>query len=190
MVNQPAAELPPNPATDPRSVKDTYAEFEVFGLTKNQMAFLCAYVECCGRIFGAARACGMNASSHYHWIKDFPVYAEAFALAKQYAADNLLDHATRRAADGVDEMIFYKGEPCGVKTNYSDSLMIMLLKGEFPEKYADRNISRIGNLANEVLKLDPGREKLQDSQIDEFLERADQLEVMLKTQIIENQNRK
>ena len=186
MAKQPTVELPPNTAPDPRQAKGIYAEFEALGLTAHQMAFLCAYIEGCGRIFGAANAVGMNASGHYHWLKDFPVYAEAFELAKRYAADNLLDHATRRAADGVDEIIFFKGEPCGVKTNYSDRLMALLLKGEFPEKYADRNISRIGNLANEVLKLDPGRDKLSDTQIDEFLEKAAQLEVMLKTQAIEN----
>lgn len=50
----------------------------------------------------------------------------------------LEDEAHRRAFDGVDEPVFYKGEDCGAVKKYSDTLAIFLLKAHAPEKYRER----------------------------------------------------
>jgi len=34
--------------------------------------------------------------------------------------------------------VYYQGKPCGVVTEYSDTLLIFLMKGAMPEKYKDR----------------------------------------------------
>jgi hypothetical protein len=64
------------------------------------------------------------------------------------AADALEAEAIRRAFEGQEEPTgWYKGQPGGYVRRYSDTLLIFLLKGAKPEKYADRMELR-GSLAN------------------------------------------
>jgi hypothetical protein len=170
-----------NPLPDNRNCQKAYQEFLELRLTSSQVAYLCAYIENCGRVFAAGRAAGLSAAAHYKWLKTDEKYVSAFALAKQLAADNLLDQATRRAVQGCDQIQYYKGIPIGIKTEYSDTLMALLLKGAFPEQFRERVETKIGNLSNEVLKLDPGREKLTDERLTELIALADSLKAKLKT---------
>ena len=43
----------------------------------------------------------------------------------------------RRAFEGTDEPVYYKGEECGSVRKYSDTLAIFLLKAHAPEKYRE-----------------------------------------------------
>jgi hypothetical protein len=70
-------------------------------------AFLAAYVESCGSVTRAAEAAGIARASHYTWLHD-PDYAAAFAVAKEQAADALVDEATRRASEGLRRYKFDK----------------------------------------------------------------------------------
>ena len=90
-----------------------------------------------GTVVRAAESSGIGRANHYQWLTD-PVYRRAFEHAKREAADSLEAEARRRAVEGVRKPIFYKGEICGWETLYSDSLMVTLLKGNDPEKFADR----------------------------------------------------
>jgi hypothetical protein len=105
-------------------------------LTLNQRTFLAAFSEV-GTIVRAAESSGIARASHYQWLTD-PVYRRAFEHAKREAADPLEAEARRRAVEGIKKLIFYKGEICGWEMQYSDSLMVTLLKGADPEKFADR----------------------------------------------------
>jgi len=70
------------------------------------------------------------------WKTD-EVLQEAIIRAKGMAADLIEDEAYRRAVKGVMKPTgFYKGEPGAYVTEYSDTLLIFLLKGLLPEKYA------------------------------------------------------
>ena len=105
-------------------------------LTLNQRTFLAAFSEV-GTIVRAAESSGIARANHYKWLTD-PVYRRAFEHAKREAADSLEAEARRRAVDGIKKPIFYKGEICGWETLYSDSLMVTSLKGNDPEKFAER----------------------------------------------------
>ena len=50
----------------------------------------------------------------------------------------LEDEAARRAMEGTLRPVFYKGAKVGTVREYSDTLLIFLLKARDPEKYADR----------------------------------------------------
>ncbi len=73
-------------------------------------------------------------------------YPERFEQAKRVAADKLEGEARRRAVDGVYRLKYFNGEPVMdprtgkhyIEHDYSDTLLIFLLKGALPEKYADR----------------------------------------------------
>ena len=64
------------------------------------------------------------------------------------AADSLEAEAIRRATEGTLKPTgWHKGEPGGYTREYSDILLIFLLKGMKPEKYQERVQVR-GSLAN------------------------------------------
>ena len=60
--------------------------------------------------------------------------------ALEEARELLEAEARRRAAIGVDEPIFYKGEVVGHIRKYSDTLLMFLLKAHWPEKFRE-NVS-------------------------------------------------
>ena len=43
------------------------------------------------------------------------------------------EEVARRAIEGVEEVVYFQGEACGKKTNYSDSLLTTLVKAKSPE---------------------------------------------------------
>ena len=102
----------------------------------NKRSFLNRYAET-GRLDRAADLASCSVYSHYHWIKDDPEYAAAFAEARAMVADRLEDEAVRRARDGIDKPIYYKGLRVDTIRDYSDSLLMFLLKGRRPEVYRD-----------------------------------------------------
>jgi hypothetical protein len=91
-----------------------------------------------GRIDRSADVVGMDSSLHYHWKKDDTEYAEAFKEAREIAAERLEDEATRRAYEGVLKPVFQGGKEVGVIREYSDTLLIFLLKGNIPDKFKER----------------------------------------------------
>ncbi len=88
----------------------------------------------------AAEAVGINRRTLYtpQW-RDDEQFQEALERARLMAIDVLEDEAHRRAVEGWDEPAgWYKGEAGGVVRRYSDTLLIFRLKGELPQKYAER----------------------------------------------------
>ena len=104
---------------------------------RRKAAFLKAFPEI-GTLTGTAKTLGFAIRSHYLWMERDEEYAAAFQEAKLAAAERLELEATRRAVDGVDEPVWYKGEKVGHQKKYSDTLLIFLLKGAMPEKYKER----------------------------------------------------
>ncbi len=101
-----------------------------------QAAFLAAY-RLCGNITKAAGIAEINPNTpRANWYAD-PGFERAMAEAGDEAIEHLEEEARRRAFDGVDEPVFYKGSPCGVVRKYSDTLLIFLLKAAKPAKYRD-----------------------------------------------------
>lgn len=111
-------------------------------LQHKKRAFLVAYSEC-GNVTKAAEASGISRQSHYDWLATDPEYAEAFRHADDAAGDRLEAEARRRAVEGVDEPVYHKGEVVGYIRKYSDTLLIFLLKGAKPDKYAERSKAQI-----------------------------------------------
>ena len=107
-----------------------------------------AFLEAYGRIGVIAAACRVAQISrvtHYSWLAADPEYAAAFALKTEEAKEVLEAEARRRAVEGVDKPVVYQGkimtaqdgQPLTTK-EYSDTLLIFLLKGAMPEKYKER----------------------------------------------------
>jgi hypothetical protein len=106
-------------------------------VTKKKEAFLAAFAQV-GNITLAAEIAGIHRRMHYTWLANDPDYAVAFKEAEEEAADRLEHEARRRAVEGTLKPVFYQGEECGHIREYSDTLLIFLLKGARPEKYKER----------------------------------------------------
>lgn len=100
-------------------------------------AFLAAF-RATASVTKAAAAAKIERCLHYRWLKEDRQYAAEFERAKDEAAQTLEDEAVRRAVEGTQRPVFYRGKACGVIREYSDTLLQFLLKGFRPEKYRER----------------------------------------------------
>ena len=140
---------------------------------KNQRRFLRAFDEC-GSITNATDTVGLSRQAHYNWMNHDPKYPEQFERAYASFCDRLEGEASRRAMLGYDEPVFQGGAQVGTKKRYSDSLLIFLLKGSRPDKYADRSIVT-GNVTGEIKHTHDLSEREQAKQIDEAIDRLQAL---------------
>lgn len=91
-----------------------------------------------GTITAASNETGTPRSVHYHWMKLDPAYVKAFREAEDVAIDAMEAEARRRAVEGTNRPVFQNGRQVGDVTEYSDQLLIVLLKAHRPEKYRER----------------------------------------------------
>ena len=98
-----------------------------------------------GNVRLAAEAVAVSRSRAYELRDEDPSFAEAWDAAVDEAADRLEQEAWRRAVNGWEEPVFGSlgggagtGE-VGRVQRFSNSLLIFLLKGHRPEKYAERH---------------------------------------------------
>lgn len=109
-----------------------------------QDAFLTA-LAACGIITDACTAAGITRQAAYHARKRSASFAAAWDDAVDQAADVMEREAFRRAVEGVEKPVFGSlgtgqgsGE-IGRIQEYSDTLLIFLLKGARPEKFRERS---------------------------------------------------
>lgn len=136
-----------------------------------EKAFLAALSDT-GNVRAACRAAEVGRTTVYDGLSRWPDFAADFRRAEAEAADLLELEARRRAHDGVDEPVIYRGELTGVWVSpsgetvsegtpgarqipltvkkYSDTLLIFLLKGALPKKYRDNMTVDLKRLADEV----------------------------------------
>lgn len=91
-----------------------------------------------GNVSEACKTAGIGRKTAYRYREDDPEFASAWNEALDEAADALEGEARRRAVTGTLKPIFHKGAICGKVREYSDTLLIFLLKGARPERYRER----------------------------------------------------
>ncbi len=91
----------------------------------------------CGNVSESATAAGVCRATCYRESEADKDFRDAWQDAQEQANDLLEKEARRRAIEGCDEPIFYKGEDVGSIRKYSDTLMIFLLKAHRPEKFRE-----------------------------------------------------
>lgn len=122
-------------------------------------AFLAAFITTAS-VTKAAKAAQIERGLHYRWLEDDPKYRERFDRAKAEAAQTLEDEAVRRAREGTIKPVFYQGEVCGEVFEYSDALMIQLLKAWMPDKYRERITQEITGRLDLVERLAAARRRV------------------------------
>lgn len=135
------------PAAPRKSTKSTPEKSKESGGRRDWTpAFLASLAET-GNVTAAARAASIDRTTAYHRRDLDPAFAAAMAEALEVATDDLEGEARRRAKDGVEKPVFQGGEQVGTVREYSDTLLIFLLKAHRPEKYRERyDIKHGGNV--------------------------------------------
>lgn len=95
-----------------------------------------------------ARVGRSTAFDHRQRDEDF---ALAWHEAAEAGADLLEDEARRRAAEGTLKPVYQGGKLVGEIREYSDTLLIFLLKGKRPETYRDNvKVEHSGTVAHDL----------------------------------------
>lgn len=98
-----------------------------------------------GRVDKCCVASGITRTTVYLLKRTNPKFEKAFIAAQDMAIALLEDEAWRRAFEGVDKLLFYKGAAMVdakgkqyIEKQYSDTLLMNRLQAEMPDKYQYR----------------------------------------------------
>ena len=91
-----------------------------------------------GNIRAACLAAKISRATFYEHRKADAAFETQVSEALEDAGDILETEAWRRAVKGVLKPVFQQGSRVGSIREYSDTLLIFLLKGTKPQKYKDR----------------------------------------------------
>ena len=115
----------------------------------------------------AASEAGICRQSAYEWRAADADFRAEWNLAYAAGADALEAAAQRRAVQGVERPVLYQGRPVFAADGtpllireYSDTLLIFLLKSRSPERYCDR--ARTAKLLRKWEKADAAGDKSAD----------------------------
>lgn len=106
-------------------------------MTEHQQGLYINAIRETGLEASARRIAGVSKRAVENTIEENPDFAEQLEDAMDCAADVLEAEARRRAVDGYEEDVYYKGEFVGTTTKYSDSLLALLLKGRRRQVFGD-----------------------------------------------------
>ncbi len=104
---------------------------------KKQADFL-AHFSVCASVSKAAKKSKNSRSNIYLWLNEDVKFRDLYEEACKEALGALEDEAVRRAYEGTIKPVFQGGKKVGSIREYSDTLLIVLLKARAPEKYKER----------------------------------------------------
>ena len=105
---------------------------------RKRKLFLSALRETGGNVTKACEVANISRVAAYEWRVADSTFALDWESAIEEGTDELEQEARRRAVEGVKKPVFYKGEKIGFVNEYSDTLLIFLLKARRPERYRER----------------------------------------------------
>ncbi len=128
-------------------------------LTWDVFQAICARVRETGVKYASCEEFGLGGNWVVRRIKELadqgePEWLELWEESLELFADRLEAEMARRAIDGTDKPVFYKGEVVGEIREYSDTLAIALAKATRPEKFRD-NVKVEGEITGGVLLVPP-----------------------------------
>ena len=95
-------------------------------------------LETVGNVKLACFKAGISRTTAYRTRDRYSSFADQWEEALLDAADILEGEARRRAVDGVEKPVYYKGKLIDTVREYSDGLLTLLLKAHKPERFRDR----------------------------------------------------
>lgn len=124
-------ELPAIGGSDPNTCAPAF--------TDEQQALLSAIASGC-TLRAAAIKAGVDLMTAHGWISD-ATFAAAFHAAEAAGTDVIEEEAFRRAVKGVEKPVYRAGEVVGHVADYSDTMLMFLLKARRPDRYGPASAS-------------------------------------------------
>lgn len=87
----------------------------------------------------AAEEINVSRQRLYERRDEDPAFKKRWEAAVKIGVTCIEDEMLRRAVEGVEEPVFYQGKEVATVTKYSDTLLIVLAKAHWPEKYKERH---------------------------------------------------
>ncbi len=109
---------------------------------RHRQAFLEALAETAS-VSRAAEASGIVRTRWYACRRRDSAFAAAWDEALDQGSDALEDEAVRRALEGVEKPVFRGNEVVGYLREYSDRLLILMLKARRPERFKERGSGEV-----------------------------------------------
>jgi len=91
-----------------------------------------------GIISQACKKARICRTSAYARRKEDEAFAQAWAEAEELGVDAMEDEALRRGKDGTLKPVYQQGRKVGTVREYSDTLLIFMLKAKRPDKFKER----------------------------------------------------
>ncbi len=90
-----------------------------------------------GNVLLSCKAASVKRRTAYNHRAGFANFRQSWDDAIEEYADSLEAEATRRARAGTDKPVFYQGKQIATIKEYSDTLLVFLLKAARPAKFRD-----------------------------------------------------
>lgn len=128
------AELP----APPPAPTSSNGESEDKGVTPEKLAPFLGLIAQGYTISHAAKVAGFSRYAVYRLKADNAAFADALAEAEEAGTQFLEEEARRRAVEGVERPLVSNGQVIATVRDYSDTLLIFLLKARRPNVYRER----------------------------------------------------
>lgn len=102
----------------------------------------------------AAETVDVSRVSLYNWREKDPLFKAEWDHCYKLGEDALEQEAIRRAIEGTAKPVYQQGIRVGVIQEYSDTLLIFLLKSRNPHKYCERVRSAAIEAESEAKRLE------------------------------------
>lgn len=107
-------------------------------LTEEKMLEIIEEVSHDSNVTRSCSFCGISRTAFYTRLNEEPEkWKPLLDAAVEAGTDALIDEAKRRAFSGVKDAVYHSGNVVGMKTVYSDTLLMFLIKARRPE-FRDR----------------------------------------------------
>lgn len=117
-----------------KSLPRRYTRFD----TKTKRRFL-KQLELTGNLEASARHIQITPQAIYAHMRKDPEFKEQVEAARAIVVEEAETELRRRAIEGVDKGIYFKGELVATEKQYSDPLLIEFLRANAPEKYGRKD---------------------------------------------------
>lgn len=98
-----------------------------------------------GIVSDACRAAGIHRNTAYLWREQSDHFRQGWEQAEATATEAMEAEMRRRAVEGCRRPVFQQGRQVGEVTEYSDALLMFMLRARAPEKYRENHrIEHVG----------------------------------------------
>jgi hypothetical protein len=139
---------PPRTDRTPKKARagEAVAKRRAAALLKRRKAVFLQALTDTHQVVEAAAAAEVGRSTVYEWRASDVAFASAWADVLEASTELLEREAFRRAAEGTDKPVYHQGELVDTYKEFSDVLLMFLLKARRPDVYRESHKLELGGV--------------------------------------------